>query len=125
MEIEVGDFVRTKQGKIAKLIEVSKNNYYWFDNWIYKESGIPHQGFRIEDTERIGIVKHSKNIIDLIEVGDYVNGKEVYIQDGKLAVELAEHIPPYELLENIEIETILTKEQYQANCYTVERKKEC
>lgn len=66
--IEVGEYVRTKQGKIAKLIEVSKNNYYWFDNWIYKESGIPYQGFRIEDAERIRIVKHSKNIIDLIEV---------------------------------------------------------
>lgn len=99
MEIEIGDYVRTKKGKI---FQYGKGRAY-----LGKDNAI---------------VNHSKNIIDLIEVGDYVNGKEVYIQDGKLAVELAEHIPPYELLENIEIETILTKEQYTRNCYTVERK---
>lgn len=70
------------------------------------------------------IRKHSKNIIDLIEVGDYVNGKEVYGEDGKLAVELAEHMPPYELLEDMEIKSILTHEQYEQNCYKVERKKD-
>lgn len=122
MEIEVGDFVRTKQGKIAKLIEVSKNNYYWFDNWIYKESGIPHQGFRIEDTERIGIVKHSKNIIDLIEVGDYVNGiliedieeidnKKVFYSNGEMIAWTN---------RDKGIETILTKEQYIQNCYKID-----
>ena len=120
MEIEVGDFVRTKQGKIAKLIEVSKNNYYWFDNWIYKESGIPHQGFRIEDTERIGIVKHSKNIIDLIEVGDYVNGERILdITGDYIHTNETDHNRFY-LAKHIK--TILTKEQYKANCYTVERK---
>ena len=102
MKIEIGDYVRTKKGKI---FQYDKGRAY-----LGKDNAI---------------VKHSKNIIDLIEVGDYVNGKEVYIQDGKLAIELAEHIPPYELLENIEIETILTKEQYTSNCYKVERKKKC
>lgn len=120
MEIEVGDFVRTKQGKIAKLIEVSKNNYYWFDNWIYKESGIPHQGFRIEDTERIGIVKHSKNIIDLIEVGDYVNGERILdITGDYIHTNETDHNRFY-LAKHIK--TILTKELYKASCYTVERK---
>lgn len=49
---------------------------------------------------------------------------QVYSEEGKLAVEVAEHMPPYELIEDMEIKTILTKEQYQANRYTVERKKE-
>ena len=133
--IEVGDFVRTKQGKIAKLIEVSKNNYYWFDNWIYKESGIPHQGFRIEDTERIGIVKHSKNIIDLLEEGDIVNGFSISKFDNEdgnefLAIPIyndaqlgcIEEVRP---IATIKIKAILTHEQYMQNCYTVERKKVC
>lgn len=121
--IEVGEYVRTKQGKIAKLIEIDKNNYYWFDNWIYKESGIPHQGFRIEDIERIEILKHSKNIIDLIEVGDYVNGERILdIAGDYIHTNETDHNKFY--LEK-HIKTILTKEQYKANCYTVERKEEC
>ena len=44
---------------------------------------------------------------------------QVYSEEGKLAVEVAEHMPPYKLLENIEIETILTKEQMEANQYVV------
>ena len=47
---------------------------------------------------------------------------QVYSEEGKLVVELAEHMPPYKLIEDIENKTILTKEQYKANCYTVERK---
>ena len=122
--IEVGDFVRTKQGKIAKLIEVSKNNYYWFDNWIYKESGIPHQGFRIEDTERIGIVKHSKIISEVVEVGDYVNGKRIHkIDKGENYCYL--YYGNCKTFVNYQIKTILTKEMYESNCYTVERKEEC
>ena len=122
--IEVGEYVRTKQGKIAKLIEIDKNNYYWFDNWIYKESGIPHQGFRIEDIERIEILKHSKNIIDLIEVGDIVNNGYIYeignTEDGYKWVHNLNGL----LLFEKDIKTILTHEQYQANCYTAERKVE-
>ena len=122
--IEVGNYVRTKQGKIAKLIEVSKNNYYWFDNWIYKESGIPHQGFRIEDTERIGIVKHSKIISEVVEVGDYVNGKRIHkIDKGENYCYL--YYGNCKTFVNYQIKTILTKEMYESNCYTVERKEEC
>ena len=120
--IEVGEYVRTKQGKIAKLIEIDKNNYYWFDNWIYKESGIPHQGFRIEDIERIEILKHSKNIIDLIEASDYVNGiliedieeidnKKVFYSNGEMIAWTN---------RDKGIETILTKEQYIQNCYKID-----
>lgn len=87
---------------------------------------------RVRDKD---IVKHSKNIIDLIEVGDIIeinNEKYEVIYDerlNKLGVLIPnrdylgirhsalEHI--FEKYENI---TILTKEQYQQNRYTVERK---
>ena len=58
------------------------------------------------------IVNHNSDIKKLMQVGDYVNGKEVYLENGELAVELAEHMPPYELLKDIEIKSIVTKEQF-------------
>ena len=123
--IEVGEYVRLARNQgINKIIDKDDDDFLILDEIIADEYGDECFEISLQDVDK-EIVKHSKNIIDLIEVGDYVNGKEVYIQDGKLAVELAEHIPPYELLENIEIETILTKEIYQASCYTVERKEEC
>ena len=64
------------------------------------------------------IVKHSKNIIDLIQCGDYVNGHLVfdkapncvYIEDNqnKLA-----HIP----YTKEKIKSVVTKEQYEQNSF--------
>ena len=54
MEIKVGEYVRTKDGRIGKLIE---SQVYEMENGQY-----------IEFLEDIKV--HSKNIIDLIEVGD-------------------------------------------------------
>ena len=62
--IEVGEYVRTKSGKIDKVI----NNNYYMPQYIECEKGI---------VDKENIVKHSKNIIDLIEVGDHVNGYPV------------------------------------------------
>ena len=107
--IEVGDFVRTKKGKI---FQYSKGRAYLG-----------------KDNE---IIKHSKNIIDLIEVGDYVNRYKVISidinapNDCKECIELdRNNTYEYQWISRNEIKTILTKELYQANCYTVERKEEC
>lgn len=60
------------------------------------------------------IAKHSKNIIDLIEVGDIVNN--YLVNDvGKDYVFCAE----YEIEFQEDIETILTHEQYNQNCFKV------
>ena len=117
--IEVGDFVRTDTGKIDKVI----NNNYYMPQYIVCEKGI---------VDKENIVKHSKNIIDLIEVGDYVNGRLVLQTDCKTQ-NVCLLIPFTDTKANTnimwygyeDIETILTKEQYMQNCYTVERKKEC
>jgi hypothetical protein len=52
------------------------------------------------------IANHSKQLIDLIEVGDFVNGHRIFC---KIHGEIGEK----------DIKTILTKEQYMANCYKV------
>lgn len=71
------------------------------------------------------IEKHSKNIIDLIEVGDYVNGYYCrYITDINTG---EEHLCNYDLnemrwipLKNIDVqESIVTKEQFKQIEYEV------
>lgn len=108
-EIEINEYVRTQNGEIHKIIYVEKENIK----------------IKSQYSEWIGsccIVKHSKQLIDLIEVGDYVNGKEVK------HIAMFEEFPNYpklifvgetHLIPDDEIKTILTKEQYMANCYKV------
>jgi hypothetical protein len=69
------------------------------------------------------MVKASHNIIDLIEVGDYVNGERVwtdtngfYFKKGTMWVGDLEQ---GDFLEDIKIETIVTREQFEAMQYKV------
>ena len=64
-KIKVGEYVRTISGNIGKYIIQQNINYI--------DTGKQYIGIDIEKD----IVKQSSNIIDLIEVGDYVNGYEV------------------------------------------------
>ena len=85
MEIEVGEYVRTKRGLIARYLGFEKDNdeieysKYVFDGKIYWYYEYYNEYVYKEDWEQFkeNIVKHSPNIIDLIEVGDYVNGYRV------------------------------------------------
>lgn len=71
--MKVGDYVKTRVGYIGEIINI---NEFREPSMKY---GIDFQG--ADDIIFIGdehIVKSSPNIIDLIEVGDYVNGYLVY-----------------------------------------------
>ncbi len=120
-EIEVNEYVRTKNG-ISKVIEN-------VDKYVTEEqicvdfiSGMYHQVI-----SKHRIVNHSKQLIDLIEVGDIVNGREVkhiamfegFPDYPKLIFVDETHLIPDDTCENDEIQTILTKEIYMANCYKV------
>ena len=84
-------------------------------------------GFTCEEE----IVKHSKQLIDLIEVGDYVNGYRVInvinegiCPSGKcIDIDSSKDSSECTLWEE-DIKTILTKEQMEANCYKVGGKDE-
>lgn len=90
--------------------------------YIYKETiGDLH----FEHTYHKGdLTKHSKNIIDLIEEGDIVNGcvvvaeKYTYIEMNFINIdsEISYGWGAGAIPEN-EIKTILTKEQYEQNSY--------
>ena len=106
--MKVGDYVRTeisslnlqRIGKIKKIIS---------EDFIHTDMGT---------YDKENIIKSSPNIIDLIEVGDYVNGRIVddYIYLDKLGL-----IGLTELEKEDEkfIKSIVTKEQFEAIKYEI------
>lgn len=115
--IKVGEYVRTPYHKIEKIEKIEK-----VDWWICVTTNKDVYELEWLKTNK---VKHSKNIIDLIQVGDIVNNGYIYeignTEDGHKWVHNLNGL----LLFEDDIKTILTKEQYTQNCYTVERKEEC
>lgn len=67
------------------------------------------------------IAKHSKQLIDLIEVGDVLEIRTGLHSSFKYFVENEDNLLllKEQVKEFWNIETILTKEQYLANCYKV------
>ena len=121
--IEVGEYVRTKDGYIFKILTKENTNYGCCgitDSNNTKYTTYTYNKRSFNDIKN-KIVKHSKNIIDLVEVGDFVNRERILdITGDYVHTNETDHNRFY--LEK-HIKTILTKELYQANCYTVERKK--
>ena len=109
MEREVGEYVRTKQGVIYKYTEEERED-------------IMLQDFRLFNDGKI--VKHSPNIIDLIEVGDYVNGDYVAViekdKDGNITDICYEEENEGQLYSIGDIKSIVTKEQFEKMEYKVE-----
>ena len=100
--IEVNEYVRTDKGYIFKVDEEKKN--LQIANFL--------------DVEYGKMIKHSKQLIDLIECGDYVNGKLIHkIDKGTNYCYL--YYGNCKTFVDYQIETILTKEIYMANCYKV------
>ena len=123
---EVGEYVRTKNGIIDRIKTI--NRYGTVTKYDDKEDKISiainyyiNSGLEVNKDD---IVKHSKHIIDLVQVGDYVNGHKI-IMDLKQSrkhygtIDCFVTAKDYTFEEN-EIETILTKEQYMKNCYKVD-----
>lgn len=115
-KIEVGEYVRTKDGIIYKVDAL----YGMIENTVHLEN---QKWFDIKN-----IVKQSKQLIDLIEEGDYVNESKVLsvmedLKTGELHLEMTFNYTNEETgdctIYDKDIKTVLTKEQYIANCYKV------
>ena len=77
-EIKVEEYVRMIDGTIAKIVTTDKDRRLVLDR--YYAGG----RYLTEIEVKNDIVKHSENIIDLIERGDFVNGyKVVNVTKGK------------------------------------------
>ena len=129
MKLEVGMYVRTKVGKIAKII-----NKYDNSGSLHKENFV----WVLDDSSVLAlhsqkVVKASYNIIDLIEVGDYVNGykvvdfSETYFngvdrreKPKRIGLKVINGKFDYEnYIEADEIKDIVTKEQFESMKYEV------
>ena len=126
MNIEVGEYIRTKNGVIAQLEYIhDKDEVYWFDKVIYCRYGEEIDFLTTEELPKY-IVNHSKNIIDLIEVGDFVNGNKVHSVDFSTSIQTGEK---YLVIDKIyqsvkyfyekDIKTIVTKLQFSNMEYRV------
>lgn len=115
-DIEVNEYIRTNKGNIGKVVEIRLGfnkdtqlyqNVYMLDNGLW--------------TILEYIVKHSKQLIDLIEVGDIVRIRTglyssfmEFIDNEECLLILKEQVKKFWTIEEI-----LTKEQFEANCYKV------
>lgn len=100
MKLEVGMYVRTKNGVIAKIKDIG--NFIFTDK---REFGKHY------------ITKASYNLIDLIEVGDYVNGSLVSDTTGEyLRIDSESHNKHY---FSKYIKSIVTKEQFSQMEYRI------
>ena len=114
-EIKVGDFVRLKQGYIGTVENIND----------FREPSMKYgvEASYLKDIMFIGdddILKASHNIIDLIKVGDYINGSWVNkIVDGKPIHE--DYNDPFYSFgwENDDIKTVITHEQMEQMTYKV------
>ena len=118
-EIDIGEYVRTNNKGIKRIDRVDNNKTV--NKYLYFTGIEDFEGKEYKIIKTTEIVKHSRQLIDLIEIGDFVNGMEIlHIEDNKLYVEWNNEFEEFTgFLENKDIKTILTKESYMDNCYKV------
>ena len=122
MKLEVGMYVRFKDKRgieyIRKIVEIPKDNRY-ASLYLDKDANYS-KGLSLKN-----VIKASYNIIDILEVGDYVNGdkvNEVVINEFSSYVILegiGHYVEDLETVEAKDIETIVTKEQFEQMSYKV------
>ena len=106
-EIEVNEYVRTADGKIGKIVKYENFEYH-----------IKIDKYETWKCAKDYIVKHSKIISEVVNIGDYVNGKLIHkIDKGSNYCYL--YYGNCKTFVDYQIKTILTKESYMANCYKV------
>lgn len=117
MKLEVGMYVRL-HGKIGKIEHICMCEQCKLRGFYEPVVDFGHEGSDYVSIYWKDDLKASHNLKDLIEVGDYVNRLRVYgITDYGLEVYMFGDCK--ELLEEKEIESIVTKEQFESMCYKV------
>ena len=131
MKLEVGQFVRFKDKRGNTYIRTIKEvcNEQPHKSWgaiiIDKNANnVPYVSLK-------NIIKASYNIIDILEVGDYVNGSEVLGFENEYIEEDDKYVPFGVITENCyldnnkswiiekEIKSVVTKEQMEQMAYKV------
>lgn len=121
-EIKIGEYVRTRNNGIKRIDTIFENktvNKYGY------ECGSDWNGKWYSHIKTTDIVKHSKNLIDLIEIGDILKIKEddsiCYIGLEKDETTLTYQEIIDEIKNNkIKLLAIVTKEQFRSIEYKIE-----
>lgn len=125
MKLEVGMYVRFKDKRgneyIRKIVKIPEDNRY-ASLYLDKEANYSH-GLSPKN-----VIKASYDIIDILEVGDYVNGQRIYYDeeldflyvqsfdgDGEF---YQESITKQSFIDNIK--SVITHEQMEQMAYKVE-----
>ena len=119
-KINIGMYVRTKDGIIDKILKLNKS---------YVKGVSQKDELYAYDIDNI--VKASYNIVDILEVGDYVNGSEVLGFENEYIEEDDKYVPFGIITENCyldnnkswiiekDIKSIVTHEQMEQMEYKV------
>lgn len=127
-EIEIGEYGRTNFGEIIKFAWLEDSEGKTIKNKVIliNRNKVSNDFYYFHGEENI--VKHSKQLIDLIEVGDIIKYR---IDNISTTLETKGHIKGIvdiadeEMLQRIKSDKnynlleILTREQYMANCFKV------
>ena len=108
-EIKVNEYVRLRNGDVTRVKAINEKTFKCKFHKVNCELFIDF------------IVKHSSNIIDLIEIGDYVNGKLIHNKFGNPKNgELMIIYGNGKHFDNKNIKTVVTKEQFANAEYRLE-----
>lgn len=136
MKLEVGEFIRTPYG-IRKIVNITKDDGYGKPKVrvieLDRHLNTPYKFDYIFYTDEnvIKKCKTSYNIIDILEVGDYVNGSEVLDFENKYIEEKDTFVPIGVVTENCYLEytdswiieknikSVITHEQMEQMAYKV------
>ena len=110
MKLEVGMYVRTKDGYISQYKYYDTTNAY-----MGKILCMPLNNGTFANIE--DIVKTSYNIVDILEKGDYVNGLRVN-EISEYTIFL-DDMRDFSKKDINYVETIVTKEQFESMSYKV------
>jgi len=126
--MKVGDYVRTKDGYIDKIKAIDEERHQRRNDdeeKLYKIYQLNKEYYDDEFDETCDwvfedfIIKSSPNIIDLIEVGDYINGEKVLFitKNGNTRLEVVcsdgESMLGWRSYKEKEFKSIVTKEQFE------------
>ena len=127
MKLKEGLYVRTKYNDFCNMVAIRKIDEFdddgslWIDDYIIDTYGDEQNKLREEDIELA-----SENIVDVIKLGDYVNGQpigEVTFSGDYKAVCINYFYKNQRkkiYLESKDIKSIVTKEQFALMKYEVE-----
>lgn len=120
-DIKVGNFIRTNNGHIGELIRIERDDIDTSLKWY-----VFNDGKNERYVNKPYITNYSKNILDLIEAGDILK-IHFPVRNTIRKIYVDEYFEDSMILNgiingNVILKSILTHEQYEQNCYTVERK---